>query len=154
MIQLYMDWGHWAVVSRVRLKKQDHIAYCLASVFQNFLLNAVWTILHSSWLNHYLLLKQTAWSDAEVHGLCDAQCWGTTWTILGWRLPRSYIGTVHGKEYVIGLHSPRTKIWKSACLARLQIKYQSCQWVKGYAFVLLYYAVSRMLQNLWELSIL
>ena len=47
-----------------------------------------------------------------------------------WSVGTVYIGTAHDKEYVTGLHAPKTKIWKSAYLAKLRVKYQNCQWVK------------------------
>ena len=59
----------WVVVSRVRLTKQDHQAYCLAfrKTFDKCRLdNCLFKPGES------LLAVVTDWSDAEIHGLCDA----------------------------------------------------------------------------------
>lgn len=59
----------WVVVSRVRLTKQDHIAYCLAfsKTFNKCSLD------HSSFKpGESLFAVVTDWSDAEVRGLCEA----------------------------------------------------------------------------------
>ena len=59
----------WVVVSRVRLTKQDHVAYCLA-FSKTF---AKCSLDHSSFKpGKSLLAVVTDWSDAEVHGLYDA----------------------------------------------------------------------------------
>ena len=58
----------WIVVSRVRLTKQDHSAYCLAfsKTFNKCSLD------HSSFKpGESLFAVVTDWSDAEVHGLCE-----------------------------------------------------------------------------------
>ena len=57
------------MISRVRLTKQDHIAYCLAfsKTFNKCSLD------HTSLKpGETLYAVVTDWSDAEVHGLCDA----------------------------------------------------------------------------------
>ena len=65
---------------------------------------------HSSFKPGELLFAVvTDWSDAEVHGLCEA---------VGEQVGQSmvhgavYIGTAHGSEHVTEFHVPRTRIWK------------------------------------------
>ena len=59
----------WVVISRVRLTKQDHSAYCLtfSKTFNKCSLD------HSSFkAGETLYAVVIDWSDAEVRGLCDA----------------------------------------------------------------------------------
>ena len=59
----------WVVISRVWLTKQDHSAYCLAFSKTFNKCNSD----HSSFKpGETLYAVVTDWSDAEVHGLCDA----------------------------------------------------------------------------------
>ena len=65
-----------------------------------------------------------------------------------WFVGTMYIGTTHGGEYMTGFRVPRARIWKNAYLARMPVRYQNCQWVRGCAVALKFYAVSRVMKVL------